>query len=117
LKDTFYSYPALLRIIIENLVENSIFFSGPSDPVIRFKAFSSGGDVVIEVHDNGEGIPTEYQDRMFEMYFRANERSKGNGLGLYIVKKAVDKLGGVITVTSELHRGTSFAIRISGKHK
>lgn len=116
LKETFYSYPALLRIIIENLVENSIFFSGPSEPIIRFKAYSSGGEVVIEVHDNGEGIPEEYQERMFEMYFRANERSKGNGLGLYIVKKAVDKLGGVISVSSVLHQGTSFSIRLSGKH-
>src|SRR5688572_25501723 len=84
LKETFYSYPALLRIIIENLLENSIFFSGPRDPVIRFKAYSLGGEVVMEIHDNGEGIPPEYQERMFEMYFRANERSKGNGLGLYI---------------------------------
>jgi signal transduction histidine kinase len=114
LKETFYSYPALLRIIIENLVENSIFFSA-TDPIIRFKAYSSGGEVVMEVHDNGEGIPVEYQDRMFEMYFRANERSKGNGLGLYIVRKAVDKLGGIITVQSELHRGTSFFIQVSGK--
>ncbi|HEU5290893.1 MAG TPA: tetratricopeptide repeat protein, partial [Cyclobacteriaceae bacterium] len=116
LKGAFYSYPALLRIIIENLVENSISFSGQSDPFIRFKAYSSGGEVVMEVQDNGEGIPEEFLGRMFEMYFRANERSKGNGLGLYIVRKAVDKLGGVITVSSELHQGTSFFIRFSGKH-
>ena len=115
LKDAFYSYPALLRIVIENLIENSIFFSGATDPTIRFKAYSSGGEIIMEVHDNGEGIAPEYQDRMFEMYFRANERSKGNGLGLYIVKKAVDKLGGIISVSSELHRGTSFSIRFSGK--
>ena len=115
LKETFYSYPALLRIIIENLIENSIFFSVASDPVIRFKAYSSGGEVVMEVTDNGEGIPEEYLSRMFEMYFRANERSKGNGLGLYIVKKAVEKLGGAITVVSELHQGSTFSIRFSEK--
>jgi signal transduction histidine kinase len=115
LKETFYSYPALLRIIIENLIENSIFFSGPHDPIIRFKAYSTGGEVVVEIQDNGEGIPPEYQERMFEMYFRANERSKGNGLGLYIVKKAVEKLGGTITVVSELHKGSTFSIRFSDK--
>jgi len=115
LKESFYSYPALLRIIVENLVENSIFFSGAKDPVVRFKAYSSAGEVVMEVSDNGEGIPPEYQERMFEMYFRANERSKGNGLGLYIVKKAVGKLGGAITVKSELHNGSTFSIRFSEK--
>ena len=69
----------------------------------------------MEIQDNVEGILPEYQERMFEMYFRANERSKGNGLGLYIVKKAVEKLGGTITVASELHQGSSFSIRFSEK--
>ena len=109
-KDSFYSYPALLRIIIENLVENSIFFGNNKDPMIRFKVYSKAGEVFMEIQDNGEGIPDEFKDRIFEMYFRANERSKGNGLGLYIVKKAVDKLGGTITVKSELYSGTTFLI-------
>ena len=115
LKDALYSYPALLKIIVENLVENSIFFGTSVDPVIRFKAYAFGNEVVIEVMDNGEGIPPEYQERIFEMYFRANERSKGNGLGLYIVKKAVEKLGGKITVSSKVHQGSLFSVTISGK--
>jgi signal transduction histidine kinase len=110
LKESFYSYPALLRIIIENLIENSIFFGNKKDPVIRFKVYSQAGEVFMQVQDNGEGIPDEFKDRIFEMYFRANERSKGNGLGLYIVKKAVEKLGGSITVKSELYVGTTFTI-------
>ncbi len=44
--------------------------------------------------DNGQGIDPAYLNRVFEMYFRANEKSKGNGLGLYIVKKMTDKLNG-----------------------
>lgn len=115
LKETFYSYPALLRIIVENLIENSIFFSNMVDPLIHFKAYSSGGEIVIEVRDNGEGIDREYLDRIFEMYFRANERSKGNGLGLYIVKKAVEKLNGVIVVNSVKNVGTTFTISFLGK--
>ncbi len=115
LKESFYSYPALLRIIIENLVENSIFFCGVNDPVIQFKVYDTEGEVVMEVQDNGEGIADEYKERIFEMYFRANERSKGNGLGLYIVKKAVEKLNGVITLKSELHKGTTFTVSFLGK--
>ena len=115
LKETFYSYPALLRIIIENLIENSIFFSSMNDPIVRFKVYSIGSEVIMEVQDNGEGIPDEFHERIFEMYFRANERSKGNGLGLYIVRKAVEKLNGIITVESTLHKGTTFTISFSGK--
>lgn len=110
LKESFYSYPALLRIIIENLVENSIFFSRANDPMIWLRVYARGREVIIELQDNGEGIPVEFQERIFEMYFRANERSKGNGLGLYIVKKAIEKLNGVITLKSELNKGTTFVI-------
>ncbi len=115
LKEAFHSYPALLRIIVENLVENSIFFSNITEPSIHFRAYTLGGEVVMELRDNGEGIPAEYQERIFEMYFRANERSKGNGLGLYIVKKAAERLGGIVTVKSELYQGSLFSIRFSGK--
>lgn len=110
LKESFYSYPALLRIIIENLIENSIFFSRMEDASVKLKAFRKGGDVILEISDNGEGIPPEYHDRVFEMYFRANERSKGNGLGLYIVSKAIEKLGGTIFMKSEIHQGSVFTI-------
>lgn len=116
LKESFYSYPALLRIIIENLVENSIFFSGVTDPFIRLRAYRQSGDVILEVHDNGEGIAQEYQDRIFEMYFRANERSKGNGLGLYIVSKAVEKLHGKITLQTEVHTRSVFTITFPDKN-
>jgi len=116
LKESFYSYPALLRIIIENLVENSIFFSGVMDPFIRLRAYRQSGDVILEVHDNGEGIAQEYQDRIFEMYFRANERSKGNGLGLYIVSKAVEKLHGKITLQTEVHTRSVFTITFPDKN-
>jgi signal transduction histidine kinase len=114
LNGSFYSYPALLRIIIENLVENSIFFSRVEDPTIHFKAYRQENDVIMEVHDNGEGIGKEYLDRIFEMYFRANERSKGNGLGLYIVSKAVEKLRGQLSLQSEVHKGSVFTITFPG---
>jgi signal transduction histidine kinase len=106
----FISYPAMVKIIIENLVENAIHFSGVEHPFIKLKAYRDGDYVTIDIQDNGQGIPKEYQEHIFDMYFRANERSKGNGLGLYIVKKAVQKLDGSITFSTLPLVGTTFTV-------
>ncbi|MBL7856460.1 MAG: tetratricopeptide repeat protein [Cyclobacteriaceae bacterium] len=110
LRDAFYSYPAMVSLILENLVENSINFAMKENPFITITVFERDQHVVIEVEDNGEGIDPKYQDRIFEMYFRGNEKSKGNGLGLYIVKKAVEKLNGTIYFTSDLGKGVIFTV-------
>jgi signal transduction histidine kinase len=65
---------------------------------------------VIVIEDNGQGIAAEYQERVFDMYFRGSERSKGNGLGLYIVKKAVEKLNGTIRLETSFGAGSVFTI-------
>jgi signal transduction histidine kinase len=62
--------------------------------------------------DNGIGIDTENLNHIFEMFYRASEQSDGSGLGLYIVKNAVDKLGGTIQVESTLGEGTEFKITL-----
>jgi len=112
----FFSYPAMVKIIAENLVENAIFFSGVKDPFINIRVHDSNKDhtVVIEVEDNGQGIESQYQELIFEMYFRANDRSKGNGLGLYIVKKAVEKLHGEITFSTSFGKGSTFRVALPG---
>lgn len=112
LHEPFISYPAMVKIIIENLVENAIHFCGVEKPFIRLKTSQSGNYITIDVQDNGQGIPKEFQDQIFDMYFRANERSKGNGLGLYIVKKAVEKLEGSISLSSIPLVGTTFTIML-----
>ncbi len=104
------SYPALLGVVISNLIENSISFSSDKDPSISIRAFRNGRDVVLEVEDNGQGIEEQYQERVFEMYFRGNDRSKGNGLGLFIVKKAVDKLKGRVSINSAPGQGTIISV-------
>jgi signal transduction histidine kinase/Tfp pilus assembly protein PilF len=116
LNDSFYSYPAMFKTIIENLVENAIYFSGFEHPFIKIKAAQLVDHVNLEVEDNGQGIDPQYQDRIFDMYFRGNERSKGNGLGLYIVKKAVEKLNGRITFTSIYGKGSTFLISFPTNH-
>jgi signal transduction histidine kinase len=51
---------------------------------------------VIEIADNGIGIPEQFHSKIFEMFFRVSEKSLGSGLGLYIVKEAIGKLNGTI---------------------
>jgi signal transduction histidine kinase len=116
MKDSFYSYPAMFKTIIENLIENSIFFSGVEQPYIKVKAYDRDGQLILEVEDNGQGIDVQYRDRIFDMYFRGNERSKGNGLGLYIVKKAVEKLSGQITFQSVFGKGSTFSVSLPANH-
>jgi signal transduction histidine kinase len=115
IKGAFLSYPALLKIIIENLMENSIFFSRRDGqlPYISLVAFDDGDKVILTFEDNGEGISEDFHDRIFEMYFRGSEHSKGNGLGLYIVKKAIEKLGGKISLVSSLGKGTTFTLEFN----
>jgi signal transduction histidine kinase len=97
-------------MIVENLVENSISFCRYEKAFLKVRAFQLEDNVVLEVEDNGDGIDPRYHGRIFEMYFRGNERSKGNGLGLYIVKKAVEKLNGTINFTTAPDKGTVFRL-------
>jgi signal transduction histidine kinase len=109
------SYPAMVKIIIENLIENAIHFAGFENPFIIIKALVHQENAVIEVEDNGQGVKDEYKPRIFEMYFRANEHSKGNGLGLYIAKKAAEKLSGHIFFRSVYGTGSSFTLELPNK--
>jgi signal transduction histidine kinase len=71
-------------------------------------------DKIAELHvrDNGEGIPTDAKPKIFEMFYRASANGTGSGLGLYIVKEAVEKIRGKISVHSEYEKGTEFVIEI-----
>jgi signal transduction histidine kinase len=63
---------------------------------------------LIKVEDNGHGIAPEHQEKVFDMFYRATDRSPGSGLGLYIVKEITQKLGGKISFDSKLHKGSTF---------
>lgn len=104
----------LLRTIVRNLVENSIKYSNfqLDHPRVRITGHIDGNDAVIEVNDNGTGIPQDMQKRVFDMFFRASAQGKGSGLGLYIVKNALNKLDGALELDSQVGRGTTFLLRI-----
>lgn len=110
LQNSFYSYPAMIRMIVENLVENSISFSRYQGSSISIRATQHKGRCILEVIDNGDGIDILYHDKIFEMYFRGNDRSRGNGLGLYIVRKVMEKLHGQLFFCTLPDHGTHFRL-------
>lgn len=113
IKNVFFSDIKFVRIILRNLIENSIKYrcvSGKTAFVdISFEELENRM-VRITVSDNGIGIQKELQKNIFDMFFRATDEQSGNGLGLYIVQNALQKLHGAIKVKSEEGKGSSFIV-------
>ena len=92
----------LLNIVLVNLLENGLMFADNYHPRIEFDAiFLPSGKYIITVSDNGMGIPEQFREKIFDMFFQGSTRSTGTGLGLYMVRKAIKKMGGDIRLTSE----------------
>ncbi|MGC3945467.1 MAG: tetratricopeptide repeat protein [Chryseolinea sp.] len=100
----------LCRVFIDSILENSIDYSRPAEPCITIHTSQNDKSISFTFQDNGSGIPPGIQHRIFEMYYRGSDNSKGNGLGLYIAKRAVEKLGGTISLESKVNEGTSFTV-------
>jgi signal transduction histidine kinase len=103
---------SLIDIIFSNIIENAIRFATGEHADISIKITENSNFLKIQMEDRGIGIDEIYYGRIFEMYFRSNERPHGNGLGLYVVKTALDKLHGNIIVKSEKGSYTQFDINI-----
>ena len=71
--------------------------------------------VMLQIADNGIGIEPAFTNKVFEMFYRATEESKGTGLGLYIARETVSNLGGEITLESEPGEGTNFKVSLPKK--
>ncbi len=110
--DTFINTdPQLLECILLNLAENALLFGRNYPCTIRIQARPQ--ELFLYFKDHGEGIATEFlPHKIFEMFFRGSEKSIGNGLGLYITQKAIEKLGGAISVESILHKQSIFTVHI-----
>lgn len=113
LVDQIQSDGLRLKIIISNLLSNAIKYAdiNKQEMFICVKTYLEEGYNKIEVSDNGIGIKEEYKDNIFEMYFGTN-KNKGSGLGLYIVKEAVENIQGNISVISESTVGSKFIVTI-----
>lgn len=109
----FYSDPSRLSIIFNSLYSNSILYcSRDKQPVINTKISVAYDTVTITVTDNGTGISERCLPSVFNMFYRASERSSGAGLGLYITKETVKKLGGKISIVSAEHEGTTVTVTL-----
>ena len=105
---------SLLRNIMINLVSNAIKFSS-EDAIISVDSKCIDNQLVLVVKDYGLGIPEEDRKHLFERFFRGKNviNIQGTGLGLHIVSKYVELMGGTIEVESELDKGTSFTIKFN----
>jgi PAS domain S-box-containing protein len=115
--EDFYSDPWRLAEIFRNLVSNSIKYKrfDIDHSFVKVSATITGKSASITFKDNGIGIEADKLPHIFSMFYRASTQSEGSGLGLYIVKNAVEKLGGQIEVFSEPLVGTEFKIILPNK--
>jgi signal transduction histidine kinase len=102
-----------INAILQNLIENAIKYArNDVPPKVKIRISSINDVLQIEVADNGIGIKEEYQQRIFEMFFRANDKIQGSGLGLYILKNAVSKLNGSVEFESTVNHGSTFTVSL-----
>lgn len=115
----FYSDYSRLLIIFNNIIANAVRYRAQwrNDSYISIRVNADRQKASITFADNGVGIAKEYLESIFKMFFRANAGSKGSGIGLYIVKGAVEKIHGKISVESEYGVGTTFRVEIPNLSK
>ncbi len=105
-----------LKIILENLVSNAIKYQNPSSEIKKIDVVvkTNADDLHIVISDNGIGINNIFLDNIFDLFFRTEDalNAEGTGIGLYLVKETLTKIGGKVEVESQLMKGTSFHVVI-----
>ncbi|MFH1711640.1 MAG: ATP-binding protein [Patescibacteria group bacterium] len=108
--------PDLLHQIIHNILTNAIKYSPKKTGKIQIDFTHEDSSILLSVKDNGTGIPKQYQNNIFQKFFRTPDAEQssqeGTGLGLYFAKKAVDTMNGEIWFKSEEKKGTTFFVRL-----
>jgi signal transduction histidine kinase len=108
-----------LKVIVENILSNSLRYMDDKKPdhFVRIISEDDEGGLKISISDNGIGIPEKSVPKIFQMFKRLDDRS-GDGLGLALVQKQVDRLGGTITLESTGAKGTTFCFTLpsQGEH-
>jgi signal transduction histidine kinase len=105
----FYSDEYRLTVIMNNLISNAINYKDLNKEkcILNISVLITKEKALVTVEDNGIGIPQEYKTKIFNMFFRGTVKSKGAGLGLYIVRETINKLSGLIKIHSTYGKGTT----------
>ena len=103
-----------LSIVLSNVISNvfKFFNQAEEDPYIWISVSEEKDRIQIIIADNGIGIQKEFELKVFEMFFRATNRNIGSGLGLYIAKETIEKIGGVISLKSVYEKGTTLTLHL-----
>ena len=117
----FYSDPARVQIILSNLISNALDFQHPDperQPFLKIHAETplDANHVDITIEDNGCGVSKDKLPDIFKMFFRGNAKSKGSGVGLYVVKQVIERLDGQIEANSQLGQGTVFKVSLPNRN-
>jgi two-component system, sensor histidine kinase and response regulator len=108
----FYSDDAKIRVILNNLFSNAVQFqknaSGEKRILLTIDVLEDEAVIVLE--DNGIGIEERHLNEVFNLFTRATQKNVGTGLGLYMVKEAVEQMGGKINLESQINEGTTFTV-------
>lgn len=112
-KGIFKSDKLRMKIIFSNIMSNAYkYINQDVDSYLKITIATKNNNLHLTFEDNGIGIKAEYTDKIFNMFYRATERSQGSGLGMYIVKQAVEKLKGKIHLDTEYGKGTKIEITL-----
>lgn len=103
-----------MRIILNNLVSNAYKYFNPkqAQSYLKIRTYKKANLIYLIFEDNGIGIPEEHLSKIYDMFFRATVKAEGSGVGLFIVKEAVEKMGGTIHCESKIGQGTTFMIAL-----
>ena len=112
---TIWSDPYKLRQVLINLITNAVHATGTGGK-ISIILENKGDDVALTVRDTGQGIPRENLKKIFEPFFSTKPPGEGTGLGLFVCRSIIEKLGGEMEVESKIGHGTSFCIRLPKYH-
>lgn len=114
----FYADKNLIEVIMRNLIKNAILYSKKDiPPKIKIYVEKKNNEIIIEVKDNGIGIPEKDLENIFQMFYRLHsiKTHRGSGLGLSIVKKCVELMNGRVWVESKIGEGSRFFINLPYK--
>jgi PAS domain S-box-containing protein len=114
MSEGFHSDKYRISIVLSNLLSNAVKYQDYSKPETHIKVTLApcGDDACITITDNGTGIPEDKLEKVWEFFYRGEDKGQGTGMGLSIVNETVAKLGGSIQVDSEPGVGSTFQVRL-----